>query len=47
MEVCVEYAVKLRVSDAMSDAEATLVVTAGTLMYGLTELGWLPARASR
>src|SRR3954454_9078706 len=38
-----EYAVNnintlARVPDAMSDAEATLVVTAGTAMYGLTEL---------
>src|SRR5665647_3335 len=31
------------VPDAMSDAEATLVVTAGTSMYGLTELGGLVA----
>ena len=30
-----------RVPDTMSDAEATLVVTAGTSMYGLTELGGL------
>jgi L-iditol 2-dehydrogenase len=30
-----------RVPDSMSDAEATLVVTAGTSMYGLTELGGL------
>ena len=36
-----------RVPDGMSDADAALVVTAGTSMYGLTELGdWLPARAS-
>ena len=39
-----EYAVNhintlARVPDTMSDAEATLVVTAGTSMYGLTELG--------
>jgi L-iditol 2-dehydrogenase len=31
------------VPDDMSDAEATLVVTAGTAMYGLTELGGLVA----
>jgi L-iditol 2-dehydrogenase len=31
------------VDDAMSDEEATLVVTAGTSMYGLTELGGLVA----
>jgi 2-desacetyl-2-hydroxyethyl bacteriochlorophyllide A dehydrogenase len=31
------------IPDAMSDAEATLVVTAGTAMYGLTELGGLVA----
>ena len=30
----------------MSDAEATLVVTAGTAMYGLTELGGLVAGES-
>jgi len=30
----------------MSDAEATLVVTAGTSMYGLTELGGLVAGES-
>ena len=41
-----EYAVNhintlARVPDTMSDAEATLVVTAGTSMYGLTELGGL------
>jgi threonine dehydrogenase-like Zn-dependent dehydrogenase len=41
-----EYAVNhintlVHVPDAMSDAEATLVVTAGTSMYGLTELGGL------
>src|SRR6201987_2084651 len=29
------------ISDEMSDEEATLVVTAGTAMYGLTELGGL------
>jgi len=35
------------IPDEMSDEEATLVVTAGTAMYGLTELGgWLRARAS-
>src|SRR5271155_4996941 len=39
-----EYAVNhintlARVPDTMSDAEATLVVTAGTAMYGLTGLG--------
>ena len=32
-----------RVPDDMSDEEATLVVTAGTAMYGLTELGGLIA----
>src|SRR2546427_13154146 len=31
------------IADAMSDEEATLVVTAGTAMYGLTELGGLVA----
>jgi L-iditol 2-dehydrogenase len=35
-----------RVPDTMSDAEATLVVTAGTAMYGLTELGGLVAGES-
>jgi L-iditol 2-dehydrogenase len=35
-----------RVPDDMSDAEATLVVTAGTSMYGLTELGGLVAGES-
>src|SRR4030081_2676198 len=35
-----------RVPDTMSDAEATLVVTAGTSMYGLTELGGLVAGGS-
>src|SRR5215204_2281219 len=35
-----------RVPDSMSDAEATLVVTAGTSMYGLTELGGLVAGES-
>jgi threonine dehydrogenase-like Zn-dependent dehydrogenase len=43
-----EYAVNhintlARVPESMSDAEATLVVTAGTSMYGLTELGGLVA----
>src|SRR5216684_178660 len=43
-----EYAVNhintlSRVPDDMSDEEATLVVTAGTSMYGLTELGGLVA----
>ncbi len=46
-----EYAVNhintlSRVPDGMSDAEATLVVTAGTSMYGLTELGGLVAGES-
>jgi L-iditol 2-dehydrogenase len=46
-----EYAVNhvntlTRVPDAMSDEEATLVVTAGTSMYGLTELGGLVAGES-
>jgi L-iditol 2-dehydrogenase len=36
----------IRVPDAMSDEEATLVVTAGTAMYGLTELGGLVAGES-
>ena len=36
----------IRVPDAMSDEEATLVVTAGTSMYGLTELGGLVAGES-
>src|SRR5438270_8027538 len=31
------------IPDSMSDEEATLVVTAGTAMYGLTELGGLVA----
>ncbi|HWL20204.1 MAG TPA: zinc-binding dehydrogenase [Bradyrhizobium sp.] len=35
-----------RVPDTMSDAEATLVVTAGTSMYALTELGGLVAGES-
>src|ERR1700756_1281009 len=46
-----EYAVNhintlARVPETMSDAEATLVVTAGTSMYGLTELGGLVAGES-
>jgi L-iditol 2-dehydrogenase len=46
-----EYAVNnintlVHVDDAMSDEEATLVVTAGTAMYGLTELGGLVAGES-
>src|SRR5450631_1035213 len=46
-----EYAVNhintlAQVPDTMSDAEATLVVTAGTSMYGLTELGGLVAGES-
>src|SRR5262249_14104172 len=46
-----EYAVNhintlIRVPDTMSDPEATLVVTAGTSMYGLTELGGLVAGES-
>jgi L-iditol 2-dehydrogenase len=36
----------VHVADAMSDEEATLVVTAGTAMYGLTELGGLVAGES-
>lgn len=36
----------IRVPDDMSDEEATLVVTAGTSMYGLTELGGLVAGES-
>jgi L-iditol 2-dehydrogenase len=36
----------VRVPDSMSDAEATLIVTAGTAMYGLTELGGLVAGES-
>ena len=35
-----------RVPEGMSDEEATLVVTAGTAMYGLTELGGLVAGES-
>ena len=34
------------IPDDMSDEEATLVVTAGTAMYGLTELGGLVAGES-
>jgi len=46
-----EYAVNnintlVSVPDDMSDEEATLVVTAGTSMYGLTELGGLVAGES-
>ncbi len=46
-----EYAVNnintlVRVPDHMSDEEATMVVTAGTAMYGLTELGGLVAGES-
>ena len=46
-----EYAVNhintlVRVPDTMSDEVATLVVTAGTSMYGLTELGGLVAGES-
>jgi L-iditol 2-dehydrogenase len=46
-----EYAVNsvntlIHVADTMSDEEATLVVTAGTSMYGLTELGGLVAGES-
>jgi L-iditol 2-dehydrogenase len=46
-----EYAVNhintvIRVPDTMTDPEATLVVTAGTSMYGLTELGGLVAGES-
>ncbi len=46
-----EYAVNnintlVHVPDSMSDEEATLVVTAGTSMYGLTELGGLVAGES-
>lgn len=36
----------IRIGDDMSDEEATLVVTAGTSMYGLTELGGLIAGES-
>ena len=46
-----EYAVNhintlIHLADDMSDEEATLVVTAGTAMYGLTELGGLVAGES-
>jgi len=46
-----EYAVNnintlIHIPDTMSDEEATLVVTAGTAMYGLTELGGLVAGES-
>ena len=46
-----EYAVNhintlVHISDEMPDEEATLVVTAGTAMYGLTELGGLVAGES-
>ena len=46
-----EYAVNnintlVHIDDGMSDEEATLVVTAGTAMYGLTELGGLVAGES-
>src|ERR1700721_4571780 len=46
-----EYAINsintlVAISDEMSDEEATLVVTAGTAMYGLTELGGLVAGES-
>jgi 2-desacetyl-2-hydroxyethyl bacteriochlorophyllide A dehydrogenase len=46
-----EYAINnintlVHVPDDMSDEEATLVVTAGTAMYGLTELGGLVAGES-
>jgi L-iditol 2-dehydrogenase len=36
----------IKIADGMSDEEATLVVTAGTAMYGLTELGGLVAGES-
>ena len=36
----------IAIPEAMSDEEATLVVTAGTAMYGLTELGGLVAGES-
>ena len=36
----------IRIPDSMSDEEATLVITAGTSMYGLTELGGLVAGES-
>jgi L-iditol 2-dehydrogenase len=46
-----EYAVNnintlIAIPDSMSDEEATLVVTAGTALYGLTELGGLVAGES-
>lgn len=46
-----EYAINnintmIRVPDGMTDEEATLVVTAGTSMYGMTELGGLVAGES-
>src|SRR4029079_329534 len=46
-----EYAVNnintlIHIADTMTDEEATLVVTAGTAMYGLTELGGLVAGES-
>ncbi|MET0194649.1 MAG: zinc-binding dehydrogenase, partial [Hyphomicrobiaceae bacterium] len=46
-----EYAINnintlIKIADSMSDEEATLVVTAGTSMYGLTELGGLIAGES-
>jgi L-iditol 2-dehydrogenase len=46
-----EYAVNnintlIHIADSMTDEEATLVVTAGTAMYGLTELGGLVAGES-
>jgi len=46
-----EYAINnintlVHVADTMTDEEATLVVTAGTAMYGLTELGGLVAGES-
>src|SRR5689334_14326003 len=46
-----EYAVNnintlIKIADGMTDEEATLVVTAGTAMYGLTELGGLVAGES-
>jgi L-iditol 2-dehydrogenase len=47
-----EYAVNsvntlVPIPDPMSDEEATLVVTAGTAMYGLTELGGLVVTGTR
>jgi threonine dehydrogenase-like Zn-dependent dehydrogenase len=46
-----EYAINnintlIKISDEMTDEEATLVVTGGTSMYGLTELGGLIAGES-